>query len=65
MVVSFLLSIYWRLEVRMIRLAAISDLFTRLAGLISARIFFAILVSFAVKKPLTTKGTKVHEGKTY
>ncbi len=49
----------------MIRLAAISDLFTRLAGLISARIFFAILGSFAVKKPLTTKGTKIHEGKTY
>jgi hypothetical protein len=30
MVFSFLLSIYWRLEVRMIGLAAISDLFTRL-----------------------------------
>jgi len=42
MVFSFLLSIYWRLEVRMIRLAAISDLFTRLAGLISARIPFVI-----------------------
>jgi hypothetical protein len=32
MVFSFLLSLYWRLEVRMIRLAAISGLFTRLAG---------------------------------
>jgi hypothetical protein len=30
MVLSFLLSVYWRLEVRMIRLAAISGLFTRL-----------------------------------
>jgi len=29
-VFSFLLSIYWRLEVRTIRLAAITDLFTRL-----------------------------------
>jgi hypothetical protein len=31
MVFSFFISIHWRLEVRTIRRAAISDLFTRLA----------------------------------